>query len=362
MEPRSSVPATPDTLREHFREQAGYCDEYGSPFTARLIERMLADLDAGGPVADLIADWSGHPRADALSIRLTGALHAAVLTGRDPALRAEYPEQRRDHSIDAVWPLARALLARDRAWVAEFIRSPPQTNEVRRAIALLPGFLAFAQSCGDRELDVLEIGASAGLNLGWDRFRYQTDSWSWGPEGGVPIDTDWQGPPPALSVVPRIAARAGCDQNPLDIRDRSQRLQLRSYIWADQHARLARFDAAADLGAASPVRVERADAAEWLAARLPQRAQDRGMIVYHSLFLQYPPRNTRNAIVAAIEAAGAAATEQSPFAWLRLEPEGVLGGPRLSPRFLVDLITWPGAIRRTLAVTDGHARSVMVLP
>jgi hypothetical protein len=364
MEPeRASHPPAPDALRAHFLEQAQYCLEYGSPFTAQLLERLWLDFENGGPVAALIADWPGPPRADALSIRLTGALHAAVLTGRDPALAAEYPEQRRDYDydMDAVWPLARGLLARERAWVAEFIRSPPQTNEVRRAIALLPGFLAFAQSCPDRELDLLEIGASAGLNLGWDRFRYRTDSWSWGPDGGTQIDTVWTGPPPALSASPRIASRAACDQNPLDIADRAQRLQLRSYVWADQHERLARFDAAAELARASAVRVERADAAEWLARRLPQRAADRATMVYHSLFLQYPPRATRAAIAAAIEAAGARATREAPLAWLRLEPEGVLGGSRESPRFLVDMITWPGAVRRTLAYTDGHARAVHAL-
>ena len=359
VEPRPNAP-TRDELLAHFREQARYCDEYGSPFTARLIEHMARDLEAGGPVADLIGAWPTSPRADALSIRLTGALHAAVLTGRDASLHAQYPEQRRDYDMDAVWSLARALLARDRAWVAEFIRSPPQTNETRRAIALLPAFLAFARGCGG-ELDVLEIGASAGLNLGWDGFRYRTDGWSWGPEGGVPVDTEWHGPPPAdLSLVPRIHTRAGCDQSPLDIRDARQRSQLRSYVWADQHARLARFDAAAAHAQASSIRVERADAAEWLARRLPHCAPDRGTIVYHSLFLQYPPRPTRTAIAAAIEAAGERATDRAPFAWLRLEPEGVLGGDRESPRFWVDMITWPGRVRRLFAYTDGHARRVEV--
>ena len=106
----------------------------------------------------------------------------------------------------------------------EFIRSPPQTNEVRRAIALLPAFLAFAQRCEHGELDLLEIGASAGLNLGWDRFHYQTDSWTWGTPGGAEIDTVWHGPPPALEVAPRIVTRAGCDQNPLDIREDLRRM------------------------------------------------------------------------------------------------------------------------------------------
>ena len=57
-------------VQAHFREQAMFCDEYGSPFTARLIERMAADLAAGGPAAELVGDWPTNPRADALSLRL----------------------------------------------------------------------------------------------------------------------------------------------------------------------------------------------------------------------------------------------------------------------------------------------------
>ena len=277
-------------MRKHFEEAAALCEIYGSPFTARLIERMNADFLAGGPIAMLVGNWTGAPRVDAVAIRLCGALHAAVLMGRDPALAAQYPAARADWEIAAVWPAARAFLEREQAWVAEFIRSPPQTNEVRRSIALLAGFLAFARGYRGA-IDTLELGASAGLNLYWDRFRYTTAAFSWGPASGVAIDAAWQGAAPPIDAKLHVRTRAGCDLNPLDIGDPAQRLKLRSYIWADQRERLTRFDAA-------------------------------------------------------------------PLGWLRLEPEAVLGGPAASVRFMVDMVTWPGAVRRVLAFTDGHVRSV----
>jgi hypothetical protein len=341
-------------VREHFVEQAVMCESLGSPFTARLIERMTLDLDSAGPVASLVGGWSGPPRSDQLVIRLCGALHAAVLSGRDPALAAAYPVQGKPLDMEAAWRAARALLEREQAWVAEFIQSPPQTNEVRRSIALLAGFLNFAHA-HDRELDLLEIGASAGLNLHWDQFSYRTSSWTWGAEGGVLIDTDWQGPPPRLSARPRVRSRAACDLNPLDVADPAQRARLRSYIWADQFERLARFDAAAELAIADRVHVERANAAEWLAARLTQRSLDAATVVYHSVFLMYPPRETRHAIANAIEAAGERATSEAPLCWLRFEPEAMFGGPRDSRRFRVDMLTWPGKERQILGITDGHA-------
>jgi hypothetical protein len=346
-----------DPVIAHFLEQAGWCEDYGSPFTACLLDRLARDIQAGGPTAGLVTGWPRSPRADALALRIAGALHAAVLSGRDPALAAEYPAARPAWNIARVWPLARSFLARERGWIASFLASAPQTNETRRTIALLAGFLWLAAH-HDREIELLEIGASAGLNMYWDRFAYRTASWRWG-DGPVQISTDWTGAPPPLDAVPRIRARAACDLNPIDVRDPDQRLRLRAYIWADQTERLARFDAAAALAAADAAQVERADAAEWLEARLPRRSPDVLTVVYHSVFYQYPRSETRQRIAAAIAQAGERGA--APLAWLRLEPEPVLGGPRDSERFLVDLVTWPGAERRTLAATDGHGNFVHAL-
>ena len=349
-----------DRILAHFREQSAFCAGYGSPFTAQLIASMADDLAARGPVADLVGRWPTNPRKDALSLRVAGALHHATLIGADPALAASYPAARADWSMDEVWPRARAFLAREREAVAQFIRSAPQTNETRRSIALLAGFLAFAHE-HPGPIETLEIGASAGLNLHWDRFAYRTASWSWGGDSPVAIDAEWKGAPPPLAVRIDVRRRAASDLSPLDISDPAERLRLRSYVWADQPDRLARFDGAVALARDAGVRVERADAAEWLAARLPQRARDAATVVYHSIFLQYPPRETRAAIAAAIESAGAQATSAAPLAWLRLEPETVLGGPLESTRMLLDLTIWPGGERRILAATDGHVRSVEML-
>jgi hypothetical protein len=363
------VTSIPEVV-DHFAEQARACEAYGSPFTARLLEALGRDIQAGGPTAELVAGWPRSPRSDALALRICGALHAAVLSGRDPALAAEYPAARPawpdqpdqpdqpDRDVARAWPLVRDFLARERDWVTGFLGSAPQTNETRRAIALLAGFL-FLAARHDLELELLEIGASAGMNLYWDRFVYRTASWSWGEASDVEISTAWTGPPPPLDAMPRIRSRAGCDLNPIDIRDPAQRLRLRAYIWPDQAARLARFDAAAAFAIAHDVQVERADAAEWLEARLPRRSPDALTVVYHSVFYQYPRHETRLRIARAIARAGEDST--APLAWLRLEPEAVLGGPRDSPRFLVDLVTWPGGERRTLAATDGHGNFVHAL-
>lgn len=152
--------------------------------------------------------------------------------------------------------------------------------------------------------------------------------------------------------------RAACDLNPLDIGDEAALSRLKSYIWPDQVDRLVRFDGAVALARAAGARVERADAADWLAAKLAARAGDAATIVYHSVFLQYPPREGREAIIAAIRQAGKRATPAAPLAWVRLEPEALTDNVADSLRFVIDLTTWPGGARRVLGYADGHVRAV----
>ena len=351
------VPTNAERVIAHLREQGSFCTAYGSPFTGQLLERFADDVESDGAVAPLVANWPSNPRAAVVGLRLAGALHAAVLTRRDAALAAAYPQNDAGWSMGKVWPLARAFIAREADWVRDFLQFAPQTNETRRSIALLAAFLAFAEQWRG-PVDMLEIGASAGLNLNWDRFRYETQSWSWGDVSPVVIDTDWRGPPPATTYALDIRSRAACDLNPLDIRNEAECLRLKSYIWPDQPYRLARFDGAVALALANDVRVDRANADAWLREKLANRTPGAATLIYHSVFLQYPPRDVREAIVCAIREAGANATLEAPLAWVRLEPEAVTDGAHNGLRFVIDLHTWPGGERRILGYTDGHVRAV----
>ncbi|MCB1040214.1 MAG: DUF2332 family protein, partial [Acidimicrobiales bacterium] len=70
-------------------------------------------------------------------------------------------------------------VGRHRARLAADLRSNVQTNEVGRSATLLGGFLEVGR--GGLPLRVLEVGASAGLNLRFDRYRYVAAGRSWGP-------------------------------------------------------------------------------------------------------------------------------------------------------------------------------------
>jgi len=344
------------TILEEFRLQARFCLDFGSPFTSQLLDRAADDIAADGIVAQLTANWPGHPRADAVSLRFAGALHAAVLTGRDPDLAAHYPGTVNDWSMDAVWPLAEVFLKRDAAWVRQFMASPPQTNETGRATGLAAGFMFLAESAPG-PFHLLELGASAGLNLNWDQFRYAYESWGRSKGAGPLIPTVVTGElPPWRDVA--IASRAACDQNPIDPATAEGALRLRAYVWADQAARLDRLNAAIDLAITSGLKVEKADAAAWTRVKLAGDLPRGVTVIYHSVFYQYPPRDVRIAISDAVEEAGRRASADRQLAWVRFEPESILGAATGSARYVLNIVRWDGAGQheQTLADVDPHGR------
>ncbi len=355
-------PPTVDEIVAHFREQAVFCAGLGSPFMGQLCEAMADDIEAGGPAAALVSGWPHNPRRDALSLRIAGYLHHSVLTGAARELAAAYPAQDKAWTMARIWPLARDWLAATDADARAFLQSPPQTNEVRRSIALLPGFLQLAARFPG-PMHLLELGASAGLNQNWDRFGYRTQSWSLPGVSEVVIDTDWNGPPPEhLGVRPDIASRAACDQNPIDVSDPETALRLKSYVWPDQPERLARIDAAIALAIETGVKVDKADAADWLTAKLAARPAAGLTVIYHSVFLQYPPVEVRRALRTMTEAAGAEATPERPVAWLCFEPGAFFQGPDQTGTGPNDFITylkvWPGGGEERLLRSDGHVTQV----
>lgn len=351
-----------EEILAHFREQAGFCRGLGSPFMEALCLAMAGDIEAGGPVARLVKGWPGNPRRDALSLRIAGYLHYAVLGGKAPELAAVYPGTNPGWTMETVWPVARDWLSRRERAAKVFMKLPPQTNETRRAIALLPGFLKVA-SLHPGPMHMLELGASAGLNQNWDRFNYRTARWELSGNSDVNIETQWNGPPPDhIDMSLNVASRAACDQSPVSLAKPSSARRLKAYVWPDQPERLARLDAAIALARRTRVRVDKADAADWLKARLAARPEEGPTVIYHSVFLQYPPAETRRALQAMIEEAGAEATWERPLAWVCFEPGAFFQGPDqvgIDPNdFITYMRVWPDNEDYRLLRSDGHVTQV----
>lgn len=343
----------PDLIGAAFRRQARACRELGSPFTARLCHLFTARRISAPALARAVYDWPGDPTpaGENLPLRLAGTLHALVLEGRSPALQAVYPPHHDQTDDDRLWAAVDGALAAQEDMALARLGLAPQTNEVRRCGALLPGFLAIARRFG-KPLVISEIGASAGLNLFWDRYGYRLGDLGWGePSSPVQIRPDWSGAPAPIADI-AILERAGCDLAPPDPGDPADGTRLLSFIWADQHDRLERTRAALALAAAHPERIARAPAGDWLAERLRNPRPGAAHIIFHSIVWQYLGAEERERCRAMLAAAGRLAGADAPLAWLRMEVDGQKPGAALT------LTLWPGGAEYALGRADFHGRWV----
>src|SRR5262249_13252099 len=122
-------PADLDRVVHAMDLQIAWCRANGAPFTADVVEAVRANVVRGGALAALVVPWHGNPAADAVQLRIAGALHLMVRLDRAGKLAAFYP----GHG-NAPWDPAAAGQAIEEAIVANMalmrdgLSRPPQTN------------------------------------------------------------------------------------------------------------------------------------------------------------------------------------------------------------------------------------------
>ncbi|MFJ2810577.1 DUF2332 domain-containing protein [Kitasatospora sp. NPDC087271] len=194
---------------------------------------------------------------------------------------------------------------------ATMLRRRTQTNEAGRCATLLPLLAALPQP-----LALIEVGASAGLCLYPDRYRYRYtvevgeagEASEAGEAGGPAIEFGAQESPVTLECavrgpvplsaslrerLPEVVWRAGIDLNPLDVRDEEDMRWLESLVWPEQAHRLERLRGAVQVARAEPPHLVRGDlnaTVRELVAQVPAGATP---VVFHSAVLAYLPPEAR---------------------------------------------------------------------
>jgi hypothetical protein len=297
--------------------QARHAEEAGAPCTARVIRALLPVLETETATGRRMAGWQGLLLEDAMPLRIVGGLHNLLLSGEDKRLEPVYAGLETDQSvIDAlVVDLVQTYDHRLLPW----LDGPPQTNEAGRSASIMAGLLWLSQRLGSK-FGLNEIGASAGVNTMMERYHYDLGGVQVGPAASpMQIAPEWRGAPPPADEV-EIVSIWGCDRNPIDLSDPVAAERLKSYVWPEMTARMARIDAAIRLAGEQPPELVKMDAAEWVPLMLAEpQAEGVTRVLFHSIVWQYLPEAGREAITAAMEQAGAEATAEKPLAWIMLE-------------------------------------------
>lgn len=289
-----------EQLAEHFRDSPAI-------FAASPLYQALCPVVAEDEyVLGLLAR---RHRGQQASYLLFGAVHYLLLSGASHRLREFYPSLTGGQAANpaAAGPALLDFCRTHSDELAELIRTRlVQTNVVRRASGLRAVLHAVRRQC-DRPVHLVEIGASAGVHLCFDRYTYVIGGRAFGPTGSpVTILTQWRGsgPPPDFGDLPPIASRTGVDLHPVDAADPAERLWLRALVWPENQPEADLLAAALASVAADPPRIIAGDAVDVCAALGESLPPGEPRVVFHSATRMHVPAQRRAAFDAAIDSIG----------------------------------------------------------
>jgi hypothetical protein len=293
--------------------------EFASSPLYRALSRTVADSPG---LLKLVARRrpGQHP-----TLLFFGAVHALLLSGARHQLADYFPSIVGEDAgpPDEAGPALVDFCAAHASRLAALIETRlVQTNVVKRALALRYGLARIARQV-QSPVHLIEVGASAGLLLRFDRYGYQLAGQRFGVrESPVQMEAEWHSEQavPDLDTVPALASVTGIDLNPLDASSLADRQWLEALVWPENRYEAQLLHQALALVAADPPPIHVGNAIELcprLAAGLPPGEP---RVVFHSMTRMHVPAAQLAQFDAAISEFG----RGGPLYWLSLEGQGEL--------------------------------------
>jgi len=295
-------------LQSQFRDLATWAED-SSPLYAHLCREAAED--------PAVLDFaSAAPEGRQAPHLLLAAVHYFLDRDPDHRLAQYYPSIVADPRApdDECFPAFREFCVDHADDIRPLLRTRrTQTNAVRRSAVLYPAITQVARAA-DGPLALVELGPSAGLNLLFDRYRYDYDGRMVGDsDSPVTIESSVRGgDPPLPDVPPDIHSRIGIDRNPLDVTDDADRDWLRALVWPEHGQRRAALGGALAVAQDDSPRLIEGDMLDDLPTVLDDIPDDVPVCVVNTLVLYQVPEQLSEALSAFLEDRMA----ERPLHWL----------------------------------------------
>ena len=238
----------------------------------------------------------------------------------------------------------RTLIRRNEAGLAQVMLARlTQTNEPARCATLLPALARLPEP-----LALIEVGASAGLTLLFDRYSYNYNGHLIaGSDPDAPtLRCAVRGPAPLPARLPaRLWRAAGLDLNPLDVARDDDVRWLSCLVWPGESDRAERLAAAIASARRDPPPVYRGDLLTGLPGLAAQAPAEATLVVYHSAVLASVAPGQRLRFADTVRGVA--------DVWLSNEGPGVVPGLAV-PDCEDDPFVLARDGRTPLALADGH--------
>jgi hypothetical protein len=322
--------------------------------SSALYERLSLGVAEDDELLELAG--RGRPEQPAPNL-LFAAVHYLLLGGIEHDLAAFYPTvSERAAGLGDPFPHFRRFYDAHGDAITGLLRERRvQTNVVERCGLFLPAFGIISGRGGGKPLSLVEVGASAGLNLRWDRYWFDYGAGrQWGEVASpVRIEVDVRGElePPIPEALPAVAERTGIDLNPIDARDRDAVQWLRALVWPEEGERMQRLEAALALAATDPPALLKGDALDLVQGVVAGASRDAALCVYHSHTLNQFSPEARGQFASILAEAGA----ERDLYWLSSEYRPSADGETRPTLTLVSFEDGE-AREQVLAYCDHHGR------
>jgi hypothetical protein len=323
------------------------CSSY-APLYDRLARGIAGDLD--------LLTIAAHTRSGQQAPNLLlAAVHYLLLGGADHALGAFYPSVAHHTAVppDDPMPAFRAFCRDHRDALIDLVSAGlVQTNEPRRCTVLLPAFATVARLAG-APLALIEVGASAGFNLLFDRYNYDYGAgrYAGDPEAPIRFTCELRGAalPPIPARMPSVAARLGIDLNPIHAADPQATLWLRALVWPEHPQRATLLQQALMLAQREPPKLMAGDALAILPRAIAEMPADTALCVFHIATLAHFSAEARQRFQALIPELA----RQRDLFWLSSEGVG-LGERRQRGEYVTVLTVFQNGHRTEHRLAANH--------
>lgn len=267
-----------------------------SPLYSALWEHLQTD-------AELLALMELIEKDQPLPITFFTAVNYLVLGEPQDPLAQFYPYLQQEHTRAATeaYPFFRAFVLAHREVLQALLPTARlQTNEVTRCSNLLPAFLLAYQRGGSQVLNMIEIGASSGLNLLWNSYGYQYRCGNMAEDLLVndrqspvqvqcELTTEQAFPLSSSTALPPVARCQGIELCPRDIHNEQDMRWVRAAIWPEELARHYTLDTAITFARRNPPLVHTGDACHLLPRLLADIPLTQTAVVWHSYAVNQGP-------------------------------------------------------------------------
>ncbi|MFE3573093.1 DUF2332 domain-containing protein [Lysinibacillus sp. NPDC059133] len=171
-----------------------------------------------------------------------------------------------------------------------------QTNEIRRCSYLYP-MMTEIYKRHQKPLAFIEIGASAGLQLGMDQYNYcynqQLHINNSNSDFVLSSENQGQPLPASITNAPVVCQRVGIDLNPIDIHNEEELQWLQALIWPEHQERRLLLNQALPILKELDLQLIKGDAIKLIKEISRDINKDAILVVYHTHVANQIPMELR---------------------------------------------------------------------